>query len=404
MTMEALPLQERIELARSLVNSLYDDFDDTVNAVVADGWPEPMVRAGFAMHRRTWDVDVLVDALDRELSGFGGIDALDAFSSRGAGSNMGTRIIRPARIVHIWPALPGAGLTPVLFGMLLGSKQVVRPSSRGEYFADLLHRKWMALDPERVCLAVELGSPNQSWRTADAVVISGADDTIDAVRDFIGQGNHRARPTVLGYGHRVSFSVIVDDSSQATMEQARATAMDIVMWHQKGCFSSRAVIFCGSKERMIEFSERLGAAIDLCERDLGATTLPPGELARRAQARGLAEFTGGLTGGGIGWVQRTTSPWRGEPTSAHAVTLHHVSNVSQLRHVIEVPARHIQGAALYAPAGPIRRSWCEAIASLGATRICAPGMLQSPPGDWSHDGWPNVLDFVRVCRVDSDYA
>lgn len=388
---------------RALVAALFDDFDETIGAVNADGWPEDMARAGFALHHQTWDVDALVQALERELHGVGGLQALERFATRAEYDHGGARVIAPQQIVHIWPALPGAGLTPVMFGWLLGARQVIRPSSRGAYFAEHLHRLWRGLSPPTSALSLEFGSPNTSWRDVDALVISGSDETIGALIDFIGAGHHRGRPTVLAYGHRVSFAVIVDDGTDAIFEQARLLALDVVLWHQMGCFSARAVMFCGTSERLERFAEALGEAIEARERELGATQLDEARLAQRAQARGVAEFMGNFWGDGVGWVQRSSSPWRGDQLAPHAVTIHAVQSPDELRHMIKVPARNLQGAALYVAGGPTpRRAWAEALARLGVTRVCAPGQLQAPPASWLHDGWPNVLDLVRVCTIDPE--
>ena len=43
----------------------------------------------------------------------------------------------PRSITHVWPALPGAGVTPVLLAAQLGIEhQSIRPSSRGRHFAE----------------------------------------------------------------------------------------------------------------------------------------------------------------------------------------------------------------------------------------------------------------------------
>ena len=124
----------------------------------------------------------------------------------------------------MWPALPGAGVTPVLFGWLLGARQIVRPSSRGRYFAEHFHQTWHeAAGADGLSLV--FGSPGSEWRRADAVIASGGDETLDPeLRDFLGDPPHRGRPTMLGYGHRVSLAVIVDGPTPARGAGAGAGA------------------------------------------------------------------------------------------------------------------------------------------------------------------------------------
>lgn len=399
MSIKFPPFWERVEFLRGCIDALFEDFDETVRAVVADGWPEEMAREGFALHRRTWDVDGLVEALDRELHGYGGVAALERFSAtRDGHEHIGARIIAPEQIVHLWPSLPGAGITPTLYGWLLGAAQIVRPSSRGVYFAHHFHKCWHVSSGGSALLSLEFGSPNDTWREIDAVVMSGSDDAIKALRDFIGTCTHRGTPTFIAYGHKVSFAVVVDDGLGDLSEVADNVATDIVLWHQLGCLSARAVVFNGKRERMERFGHLLGDAIEAKEKSLGATTIGEDRLARRVQARGVAEFLGHCWGDGLGWVQLTSSPWLGDTVSAHTVTLHHTNSLDELRHVIKVPRHQLQGAALWTrEPGPVRRAWAEELARLGVNRLCKPGHLQAPSPGWAHDGWPNAMDMVRIC-------
>ncbi len=365
---------------RKFVGRIFGELDRTIEAVVADGWPEPMVRAGFELHRKTWEVDALVAAVEAELAGFGGVASLDGFVEDSAGRRV--KLERPESIVHIWPALPGAGLTPVLFGALLGVPQWIRPSSRGRRLAELVGELW----PDDLASLQVLGS-DEAWSFGDVTVVSGSDETVAEVR-------RQAGGAVTGYGHRVSFAVVVDGEGVDLDEVAEKLATDVVLWHQTGCFSARGVLFCGSQERLEAFGELLGSAIDAEEARLGAKALDQDELAQRAQARGVAEFTSSLWGSGVGWAQLVDGPFAGERVAAHVVTLHRVESVDALAEAVSVPRGQLQGVALAAPAGQ-RKLWSEALAKLGATRICLPGELQAPPAGWLHDGRANVLGWLR---------
>jgi hypothetical protein len=41
-----------------------------------------------------------------------------------------------------------------------------------------------------------------------------------------------------------------------------------------------------------------------------------------------------------------------------------------------------------------------ALASLGVSRICAPGRLQAPPLAWRHDGQPVLLPLARFTDIE----
>lgn len=391
----------RVEVLRAFLVRLFDEsadglYEAMVHAVVHDGWPEPMVCAGLRLHQKTWQIDVLCRGFEAELAAFGGVAALE-----GAGSEF--LIAKPRTIAHIWPALPGAGLVPVLFGALMGANQWLRPSRRGRYFADFILANW----PHGPMLpTLEIPAPHDAWHRADVVVVSGSDDTITQVNQLVrgrfeearDDAPRRSLPIVTGYGHRTSFAVVVEGKGVDLAQIATKIARDAVMWHQKGCFSPLAVIFCGSSAKMESFAAELGCAIARVEVEWQAGTLPAAEAAQRAQARGVAEFTTQTWGGGTGWVQLAKDPHRGAFISPHTLTLHQISSLGELPAMLAIPPQHIQGVALAAPANDFP-AWAHALASAGATRVCPPGELQAPPADWPHDGRPNVLGWLRATRV-----
>lgn len=385
---------DRVRLLREFIAHIFDKTDAKTggfarlcNAVVQDGWPDAMAREGMSFGRETWRIDVIAQAFEAEMASFGGVSALKS----GAG---GCRVTPPRSIVHIWPALPGAGLTPVLYGALLGAPQWIRASRRGRHFAEYIAQTW-----PNDAAPLTLIEPGEPWDFGEVTVVSGSDETVREVRKIVADKTSGERRIVAGYGHRVSFFVLVDGPEMHLDQLTQKLAADTVMWHQMGCFSPRAALFVGTDERLAEFGALLGAAIAREEVCLQAVDLSASELAQRAQARGVAEFTGEIWGDGIGWVQFSKDPFRGERISAHTLSLHPLESLVQLPKMLDVSPQHIQGVALAAPKNQFS-AWAAALCQAGATRICAPGALQTPPGDWPHDGRPNALDWVRATRID----
>ena len=310
-----------------------------------------MVEAGLAMHRRTWDPAEIEATIDREL--------------REAGRTLDGR---PHTVAHLWPALPGSGVTPVLYGYLAGlDEQRIKPSSHGQHFARYFVERWNRHD-DSVCLS-------DAWDHADHVVISGTDETVAAVEATMGAAR------VTGYGHRVSFAIVEPDGAPERWADDLAT--DIVMWHQQGCFSARAVFYAGADPHA--FGAALGDAIARAELALDAT-LDQRQLAHRMQRRGAAEFETTVFGSGLGWVE-LRDHFDGSLISPHTVTLvpFHGDHLP-----LGVPPRHTQGVALGVPAHR-RAHWAAVATAVGATRVCAPGELQMPPASWPHDGRSNVF-------------
>jgi hypothetical protein len=57
-------------------------------------------------------------------------------------------------------------------------------------------------------------------------------------------------------------------------------------------------------------------------------------------------------------------------------------------------AAHLAGVAL-AGFGAARDAVVRGLADLGASRLCRPGELQSPPLAWHHDGRPVLVPLAR---------
>ncbi len=318
-----------------------------VDALVADGWSRPMASEGLRLHKATWDIDRIAAAAEAEAEPFGGLEAMAE--------------TLPKSVLHIWPALPGGGVTPLIFGALAGIELYVRPASRLRTFPDFLVDSFPFA--QRVEEVVE----------SEAIVVSGSDETIAAVRETY--------PTrhVVGYGHRVSFAI--SDGTDAAQ-----IARDIVMWNQMGCFSVRGVfVFPHRNSQLAEFASELAEEVAKLESEWD-TRLTEGELARRVQSLGTAEFATKVYRAKFGWVQHGQGTWSGDWISTNAVRVSAVESPDQLRAIVE-PGTPLQGVSVSSGLG---EEWREAAKTLGATLVADSGTLQSPPPDWEHDGMPNL--------------
>lgn len=356
--------------ARNYVDRLWADEEGLVEAIVADGWPEAMVRAGLAMHRESWDVEAMAAAVEDELQ-------MVRRSER-------HRLVWPGSVHHIWPALPGAGMAPVLVGMLLGVEQAVRPSRRALNFARRAARDapWRLMEPDA------------DWADAELVVASGSDETVASVRrEMSGRGR------VIGYGHRSSVAVVVDGPDVDPGAAAADVAADVVMWHQRGCFSVRAVLFCGGSDRRRVFCEQLAAKIADCEQRWDGADVGDAELAARAQALGIAELQGPVWCRGVGYVREEEQPFSDNREAIHSVTVHPIEGPEAVESMIDVSTTGIQGVAMAGDWRSNRQQWQKALGRIGATRIAPAGTLQSPPAHWWHDGRANALSWARVVSV-----
>lgn len=392
----AADLKERVSLLEDCVQTLRANRDKLVDSIVEDGWPRAMALEGMMRHLETWQPDLISAAMARELAGVGDFRHDRPEFDGWLGQN-GLAIRPIERAVHLWPALPGAGVTPFLFGVLTGATQWIRPSSRGTHFARAFVE---TLENETGFDQIKYLEPGAEWEFASLVVVSGSDETVRAVRAGVASDNETR---VLGYGHGVSFG-FVDDTDALDLERLAASfATDAVLWHQKGCFSLRGLVFKGEPYRLRKFGALLGEAIEKEEKTLQATEPPTSALASRVQRKNLVDFRGIETfGNGLGWVQIERDQIGGKDAGLHVVPCVRVDEVSQVPDVLDVEPRHFQGAALSAPETR-RENWHQQLGKTGATRICVPGKLQQPSGAWPHDGRLNTpawFDTVFVEQPD----
>jgi len=326
--------------------------EDAIDAATRDGWPQNMVRAGFELHRATWDVDAIVADVDRNPTS-------------------------PVKMVaHIWPALPGSGVTPVLYAAAGGvPHQVVRASSRLQHFTQF------AVDATSL-LTLDSGN---AWTSADIVVVSGSDQTVEAVQEAV-----HPQSRVVGYGHRVSLAIV-----QSGQDVAKDVAHDIVMWHQQGCFSVRAVAFIGREIEAPEFARTLAEEIAHWEDLWDAHPRLPALAAHRHQARGTAELLTQVFGRGFGFTCLGSGPIRGDLLATHSVRVFPISNIEEALRTISIPKTQRQGVSLSCDES-LRSDWSDRLVESGFTRVCRAGELQRPPATWPHDGRPNSDVFAKI--------
>ncbi len=336
-----------------------------VDAIVADGWPRTMVEAGLDLHAVTWNADDILRAYQAEI-------AAEGYDH--PPPNV------PEDVLHIWPKLPGAGVTPVFYGLALDVPvQRIRASSRGGHFAEVFTSIAARHAPRRVVLD-EVAAIDGS-----VIVVSGSDETVAAVG--LEMSNAGGTGRLIGYGHRVSFAVV-----EGGAKVADRVAQDVVMWHQYGCFSCRAVTVVGDQADADRFAIELARSIAHWEREWDATELDDATFGQRAQALGLAEFSGPVFRAEIGWVERRKGLPDGAWIAPHVVCVHHAATIDDVQYAL--PRNQMQGIAL-AGSGRFLGAMQDRAESLGATRVCRVGELQAPPASWPHDGRPNVLGWLK---------
>ena len=81
------------------------------------------------------------------------------------------------------------------------------------------------------------------------------------------------------------------------------------------------------------------------------------------------------------------------------VRVHPVKDVAALAAALAPLRRHLAGVAL-AGFGARQPSVAVALAQLGASRVCAPGVLQAPPLGWESSGRGVLASLARFASLE----
>lgn len=374
------------------------------------GMGNSMVRAGLERGLTPYTGAALRDLVARELStGDAGRNG-NASGDRAHVSGFDTTAVLLAG------SLPMPTLVAVMAPLVLGSPVLVRPASRDRVTPRRVADSIAELDRGLgECVAIvdfahDDEASARAFLAADCVVASGSDETIAAVAA-------RVRPwqRFVGYGHRLSIAVIGDAATRDTTldHTARELAVDIALWDQLGCLSPVAVFVTTGDE---DAADRVALAV---ARELAATEKhwPRGKIARdtaaaiamerseaemrAAAGRNVAVHASDDTAWSV--VREADAELRSAPLHRF-VRIHPVADVDSLCRALHPLGRHLAAVAL-AGFGSENARVARALTGLGASRVCAPGRMQSPPLAWRHDN-RGVLEplarFAQIEPVDSE--
>ena len=169
----------------------------------------------------------------------GSLEVLDYFVSSSQGQK---RVYGPRLMTHILAGnLPGAGLDSVIFSLSVKSATLVKTSSTEPLLPNLFARSIQEIDPDLgSCLAIvtwpggKAALEDVALTRADVVVASGSDESLAVIRQ-------RVEGQFIGYGHKVSFSLVAKERLTDAEKLAQQTAYDVTLYDQQGCLSPQLV-------------------------------------------------------------------------------------------------------------------------------------------------------------------
>ena len=374
-------------------------------AVLPDesGLSPEMVRHSLPLIFREYQAERLNGLLRAEL---GTSAALDRFAN-------GLRAQGRRLTAHVLAGnLPGAGLDDIIFSLLVKSATLVKTASAGASLQRLFAHSLRRHDPELGACLVLLTWPGGTqeleeiaFAEADLVVASGSDQSLDAIRS-------RVRGRFIGYGHKLSFSLITHEALERARESAERAAYDVVLFDQGGCLSPQLVyVEDHGAVSPSEFAALLADALAVWQTRLPRGRISPAASSQIRQVRDEAEWQA-LAGKdvvlhaspqGTEW----TVIYEADPSFAasplyRTVRVKPLAALGRLDGLLDPWRPYLEAVGTVVPADDRRRqSLLEVLAGSGLSRICHIGTMQTPPLGWRHGGRPRLADFVTWTAVDA---
>ena len=308
----------------------------------------------------------------------------------------------PTLCAHVWAStLPTSGWIPVFGSLALGARALIKAPAPVKPAADLLQDALAALDPSLEDL-IEV----QSWtgggpedetlaQRADALIVSGG---AQAIARYAALMAHKPHAPFLPFGPGWSLAAVPSKAlsrPSAWPKLARALALDVAAYDQRGCLSPQALwLETHDEAQAARFCESLAQALDAL-----ADTLPRGPLdaathAALHQRLGSARVMGQVWEVRDGAVLLEPTPYRSDNPLARTLPVHLYQGGAEglARALGKTPPLH---AIAVAGDATTRADHARALQARGLHRACTPGTLQTPPATWRHDGYLWLAHLAR---------
>jgi hypothetical protein len=362
------------------------------------GFSPQVVRRGLARALEPWSADALRRLVQRELGGFAPYS--------GAGHSDPIACGFDTTAVLLAGSIPMPTILALLLPLLLRSPVLAKTPAADPLSARLFAKSVASIDAqlgrcvEVASFAGEDVAARRAFLRSPCVVAYGSDETMTSVAL-----ETTASQRVVFYGHRISVVVLGEACTrgEALASVAGDLALDIALWDQLGCLSPAALyVVAPESGASARVAAALAEALKTLELQLPRGQLSAGVRARVAHERSEAELRAANdqatlhAGADLAHtvVLERDAQWR--PTPLHRfIRVHPVESREAAIAALRPVAAQLAAVAI-AGFGAERAELAHRLVELGASRICAPGQMQSPPLGWCHDGQSPVLPMLRL--------
>ena len=309
--------------------------------------------------------------------------------------------------------VPGAALPSVVQALLLKSPVVVKSSSAEPVLLPAYAAALAEMDAE-VAAALAVAS----WRGGDeqvepevfsqidAAIVYGSDATLRSLRSRL-----PAHARFIGYGHRISFTVIARECLTHAGLDALAAGLvrDVCLFDQQGCLSPQAVyVEEGGAVGASQLAERVAALLE--EPSFPRRVLDPGENAAIHQYRAACEMEALTRTGlrvlaseaGTAWTVVLDPKPDLEPGPGNrTLVVRPVADLAVLPKIVERLGPSLISCGLAAPEER-RPQLTAALGAAGVTRFTTAGDAQLPQDLLFHDGVSPLASLARFVRMEQE--
>ncbi|MBI3796932.1 MAG: hypothetical protein HY268_08185 [Deltaproteobacteria bacterium] len=286
---------------------------------------------------------------------------------------------------------------------------MVKASSAAPFLPARFARSLASIDPELgSCLAMVTwpGGKEEleamAFSQADVVLASGTDESLSAIRS-------RVCGKFIGYGHKVSFSVIGKEVLSDAQALAQKAAYDVVLFDQQGCLSPQLIyVEEGGTVTAREFTALLAQALARWQSILpcGRATLEESAAIQRVRDESEWQALAGkdvalyASSGSTAWTVIYQADPVFMPSPLHrTVYVKPLASLVQLELVLHRWRPYLEAVGV--AVDPARLGDIgEILGRAGVSWICPVGAMQTPPLSWRHGGRPRIADLVRWVGIE----